>query len=148
GAQTITNVANRARELGLDIRRDDIRFALDVVSEADPWFEQGASANLFAGRFRNFVVARCRSHGVKLTPDEIDLIDAWFTGASSAPAAARPSPQTSSQSLTHTSTQQPASIAREAQSERWWGADERRATQGDQASSQRASSQEPAPAGE
>jgi hypothetical protein len=148
GAQTITNVANRARELGLDIRRDDIRFALDVVSEADPWFEQGASANLFAGRFRNFVVARCRSHGLKLTPDEIDLIDAWFTGAGSAPAAARPSSQTSSQSLTHTSTQQPASIAREAQSDRWWGADERRATQGDQAGSQRASSQESAPAGE
>src|SRR5690606_15782478 len=124
GAQTITNVANRARELGLDIRRDDIRFALDVVSEADPWFEQGASANLFAGRFRNFVVARCRSHGLKLTPDEIDLIDAWFTGASSAPAAARPSSQTSSHSLTHTITQPPASIARDAHSDRWTAADE------------------------
>src|SRR5690606_102942 len=89
GAQTVANVANRARELGLDIRREDVRFALDVVSEADPWFEQGASANLFAGRFRNFVVARCRSHGLNLTSDEIDLIDAWFTGAGSPPAPVR-----------------------------------------------------------
>ncbi len=148
GAQTITNVANRARELGLDIRRDDIRFVLDVVSEADPWFEQGASANLFAGRFRNFVVARCRSHGLKLTPDEIDLIDAWFTGAGSAPATARPSPQSSSQSLTRTSAQQPASIAGpEARSDHWWSTDERHTTQGDHAGSQHAS-QEPASAGE
>jgi hypothetical protein len=50
------------------------------VSEADPWFEQGASANLFAGRFRNFVVARCRGQGLNLTADELDLIDAWFAG--------------------------------------------------------------------
>ena len=35
-----------------------------MVSESDPWFEQGASANLFAGRFRNFVVARCRGQGL------------------------------------------------------------------------------------
>ncbi len=66
---------------GLEVRRDDVRFVLEVVSEADPWFEQGASANLFAGRFRNFVVARCRQQGLNLSADEIDLIDAWFGGA-------------------------------------------------------------------
>ena len=66
GAQTLTNITQRAQERGLDLRRDDVRFVLEVVSEADPWFEQGASANLFAGRFRNFVVARCRGQG--LTP--------------------------------------------------------------------------------
>ena len=49
GAQTLTNIAQRAQERGLDVRRDDVRFVLEVVSEADPWFEQGASANLFAG---------------------------------------------------------------------------------------------------
>lgn len=127
GAQTITDVTNRARELGLDIRRDDVRFALDVVSEADPWFEQGASANLFAGRFRNFVVARCRSHGLNLTPDEIDLIDAWFTGAGSPPVAQRQPAQPTGLSLTRSGgAPQPASLAEpESRGDRWWGHDER-----------------------
>ena len=80
GAQTLTNITQRAQERGLDLRRDDVRFVLEVVSEADPWFEQGASANLFAGRFRNFVVARCRGQGLTLSADELDLIDAWFAG--------------------------------------------------------------------
>jgi hypothetical protein len=80
GAQTIQNVLRRAQEHGLELRRDDVRFVMDVVSEADPWFEQGASANLFAGRFRNFVVARCRGQGLKLSADELDLIEAWFVG--------------------------------------------------------------------
>ena len=66
------------------MRRDDVRFIMDVISEADPWFEQGASANLFAGRFRNFVVARCRSQGLNLTSDELDLIEAWFAGSGQA----------------------------------------------------------------
>ncbi len=80
GAQTITNIQDRAGARGLDVKRDDVRFVLDVVSEADPWFEQGASANLFAGRFRNFAVARCRGQGLNLTAEELDLIDAWFAG--------------------------------------------------------------------
>jgi hypothetical protein len=80
GVQTILNIVQRGRERGLDLRRDDVRFVLEVVSETDPWFEQGASANLFAGRFRNFVVARCRSQGLNLSADELDLIDAWFAG--------------------------------------------------------------------
>ena len=85
GAQTIINIVQRVQERGVDVRRDDVRFVLEVVSEADPWFEQGASANLFAGRFRNFVVARCRSQGLSLSADELDLIEAWFAG-NSAPA--------------------------------------------------------------
>jgi len=95
GAQTIQNVLRRAQEHGLELRRDDVRFVMDVVSEADPWFEQGASANLFAGRFRNFVVARCRGQGLKLSADELDLIEAWFVGNSSAAGAMtqRPSAQ-------------------------------------------------------
>ena len=80
GVQTILNIVQRGRERGLDLRRDDVRFVLEVVSETDPWFEQGASANLFAGRFRNFVVARCRSQGLNLSADELDLIEAWFAG--------------------------------------------------------------------
>ena len=82
GAQTLTNVYAQTQSLGLTVTRDDIRFIMEVVSEADPWFEQGASANLFAGRFRNFVVARCRGQGLNLSGDELDLIDAWFAGGS------------------------------------------------------------------
>lgn len=80
GAQTISNVMTRAAEKNVEVRRDDVRFILEVVSEADPWFEQGASANLFAGRFHNFVVARCRSQGLDLSVDDLDLIEAWFAG--------------------------------------------------------------------
>jgi NYN domain len=80
GAQTLPNIAARAQQGGLEVKADDIRFVLDVVREADPWFEQGVSANIFASRFRNFVVARCRSQGLSLASDEIDLIDAWFAG--------------------------------------------------------------------
>ncbi len=81
GSQTFNNITQRATDAGIAVTRDDIRFIMDVVSEADPWFEQGASANLFAGRFRNFVVARCRSQGLNLSSDELDLIEAWFAGS-------------------------------------------------------------------
>jgi hypothetical protein len=81
GAQTMTNIQARIEQHGLAVTRDDIRFIMEVVSEADPWFEQGVSAVLFAGRFRNFVVARCRGQGLQLSGDELDLIDAWFAGA-------------------------------------------------------------------
>ena len=102
GAQTLTNISLRARESGMDIRRDDVRFVLEVVSEPDPWFEQGASANLFSSRFRNYVVARCRGEGLDLSADEIDLIDAWFAGA---PAQASPAQQPASHA---TAAKQPA----------------------------------------
>lgn len=128
GAQTLGNVTQRAREFGLEVKRDDLRFILDVVSESDPWFEQGASANLFAGRFRNFVVARCRSQGLSLSADELDLIEAWFSaqapqqarsqnygpGAQQAPAARAPQPA-------------PAPAAPPSPSgERWWSLEEGR----------------------
>lgn len=89
GAQTLVNITQRAREFGLDVKRDDLRFIYDVVSESDPWFEQGTSAGLFASRFRNFVVARCRSQGLSLSADELDLIEAWF----SAPQPQQQQPQ-------------------------------------------------------
>src|SRR5262249_56174372 len=89
-AQTLANITQRAQERGLDVRRDDVRFVLEVVSEAHPWFQQAASANLFAGRFRNFVVARCRGQGLNLSADELDLIDAWFAGGSLPPSPSQP----------------------------------------------------------
>ena len=95
GTQTLSNVVARAQERGFELGRDDARFILEVVSETDPWFDQGASATLFGGRFRNFVVGRCRSHGLNLSAEELDLIDSWFAGstplqpARQAPAAAQ-----------------------------------------------------------
>ncbi len=93
GSKTVRNTTERLVNQGINLRQEDVRFIVEVVTEADPWFEHGASANLFAGRFRNFVVARCRSHGLLLSADEIDLIDAWFAGAplpADEPAPVRP----------------------------------------------------------
>ena len=131
GAQTLANITQRAQERGLDVRRDDVRFVLEVVSEADPWFEQGASANLFAGRFRNFVVARCRGQGLNLSADELDLIDAWFAGGTlplpQAQAAQAPPPPAAyapeaSQAPAPSRTPAPQSQSGPAPSglARWW----------------------------
>jgi len=131
GAQTLTNITQRAQERGLDVRRDDVRFVLEVVSEADPWFEQGASANLFAGRFRNFVVARCRGQGLNLSADELDLIDAWFAGGTlpqsmAAPkvGAAQPAPAIAAPAAP-AQAPQPAA-ATEGRASRWWSLDDGR----------------------
>ncbi len=127
GAQTLANIVKRAQELSIDVRRDDVRFVLDVVSEADPWFDQGASASLFASRFRNFVVARCRSQGLNLSAEELDLIEAWFAGppgpqqqrsiAAPPQAAARPAPAPQPVAMTQGS---------DIGSDRWWTGDEER----------------------
>ena len=137
GAQTLANMTQRAQERGLDVRRDDVRFVLEVVSEADPWFEQGASANLFAGRFRNFVVARCRGQGLNLSADELDLIDAWFAGGSLPPSPAQPSPPPAAASAHAPEASQPPARAAIPQPEapasgastgisRWWSSAESR----------------------
>ena len=135
GAQTLANITQRAQERGLDVRRDDVRFVLEVVSEADPWFEQGASANLFAGRFRNFVVARCRGQGLNLSADELDLIDAWFAGGSLPPSPAQPAPPTAvasahapeaSQPSRAPQPEAPASSAAPTGISRWWSSAESR----------------------
>jgi|KBSSwiStaDraftv2_1062776.scaffolds.fasta_scaffold10391_1 hypothetical protein len=89
GVETLGKITQQAQERGIDLRRDDVRFVLEVVSEADPWFEQGASADLFASRFRTFVVARCRGQGLNLSADELHLIDAWFLGPGAAQRAGR-----------------------------------------------------------
>ncbi len=129
GNQTFVNIEMRAREIGVELRREDIRFVLDVVSEPDPWFEQGASANLFSSRFRNFVVARCRSQGLNLSADELDLIEAWFGGspmAQRAPAQQAPVAQPQQQvRAPQAPIQQPAPSA-SAQQDRWWSLDEGR----------------------
>jgi NYN domain len=107
GAQTLANITHRAHQRGLEVRRDDVRFILEVVSESDPWFEQGASANLFAGRFRNFVVARCRGQGLNLSADELDLVDAWFAGGN----MPQPQPQPQTTQPARTTPSRPATAA-------------------------------------
>jgi len=131
GNQTFVNIEQRARDLGVELRRDDIRFVLDVVSEPDPWFEQGASANLFSSRFRNFVVARCRSQGLNLSADElVDLIEAWFGGSPVAQRAAAPQQQQAPQQ--QPAPQQQAGRPHQgaappaAQQDRWWSLEEGR----------------------
>jgi len=137
GAQTLANITQRAQERGLDVRRDDVRFVLEVVSEADPWFEQGASANLFAGRFRNFVVARCRGQGLSLSADELDLIDAWFAGGSLPQSPAQPTQAPASSSAHAAEASQPPARPPIPQPEapasaastgisRWWSSAESR----------------------
>ncbi len=133
GAQTLTNIIARAADLGVEIKRDDVRFVLEVVSETDPWFEQGASPNLFASRFRNFVIARCRGQGLQLSSEELDLIDAWFGGspmAQRAAVAARetlPSqPAASAASYPASGSQSRSAAQAPPGGERWWSADEGR----------------------
>ncbi len=142
GAQTLVNLTQRAREFGLDLKRDDLRFILEVVSESDPWFEQGASANLFASRFRNFVVARCRSQGLSLSSDELDLVEAWFSAQptqqqrppvySSQPAPSAPPQQPAAQNRAPSQPQanaQPnpqSGMQPNLPAERWWSLEEGR----------------------
>ena len=93
GNQTLANIGGRAAAGRVNIHPTDVRFVLDVISEPDPWFEQGASASLFASRFRDFVVARCRTQGMSLSRDELGLIDVWFAGGATAPQQPPAPPQ-------------------------------------------------------
>lgn len=80
GRQTAFNISSRAKVESIDFSPEEAQFVLDIISEADPWFEKGISPPLFAGRFLNAVVARCRSNGLVLNQREYDLVAAWFTG--------------------------------------------------------------------
>ena len=100
GDRTLQNIVARARDRGVDVHAEDVRFVLDVVGEADPWFEQGASANLFAGRFRNFIVGRCREMGMKLSAAELDMIDSWFAPAPVARTHLQSQPSPAHQAMT------------------------------------------------
>ncbi len=127
GGQTITNTVSRSIQNGMKIKREDVQFVLDVVSEADPWFEQGASKILFASRFRNYVVFRCREAGVKLSMDELDLIDAWFVGAPTSTGQpnvdTHPAGNSSEAMLGMEGNQDTSALATSVEQEhqRWWG---------------------------
>jgi hypothetical protein len=143
GAQTIDNITRLAQQMGIDVRRDDVRFILEVVSEADPWFEQGATAGLFSSRFRNFVVARCRSQGLQLSADELDLIDAWFAGQTEARQAStrgQPRPSRQPEPISMPQPAQPQAgrpMAQARGGDRWWSTEDGRQPQIDPRSPQR-----------
>jgi hypothetical protein len=148
GAQTLVNIAQRAREFGLDIKRDDLRFIYDVVSESDPWFEQGTSATLFASRFRNFVVARCRSQGLNLSADELDLIEAWFSAPQPASSSrALPYGRTASGAGAAAPAPQAAKVAGSAphSGEQWWDGGRQQASQQREADQRAANAYNQAP---
>jgi hypothetical protein len=121
GVETLSRITQQVQERGLDLRRDDVRFILEVVSEADPWFEQGASADLFASRFRTFVVARCRGQGLNLSADELHLIDAWFLGTGAAQRQGRGTMRpTPALSAPQGAVSAPQALPGEARDGRWW----------------------------
>ncbi|MEL7544801.1 MAG: hypothetical protein AAGJ70_13630, partial [Pseudomonadota bacterium] len=93
GGQTLANIGARAAARRVSITPNDIRFVLDVISEPDPWFAQGVGADIFAMRFRDFVVKRCRSQGMELVGDDLRLIDKWFAADAASAASRDPSPQ-------------------------------------------------------
>lgn len=80
GRQTAYNISSRAKVEAVDLTPEDAQFVLDIISEADPWFEKGISPPLFAERFLNAIIARCRANGLHLTQEEFELVSAWFTG--------------------------------------------------------------------
>jgi hypothetical protein len=147
GMQTVNNIVKRGQDLGLEVRTEDARFILDVVGESDPWFVQGVSASLFASRFRNFVVARCRSQGLNLSADELDLIEAWFAGpsiparantaatgstassTSAAPGATATTAQSSATPATGTQATAQAPAA-DVRADRWWSSEHPAGEQG------------------
>jgi len=146
GSQTLLNIVKRAESVGIEIRRDDVRFVLDVVSEADPWFDQVASPSLFASRFRNFVVARCRGQGLNLSADELDLIEAWFAApiaqrgaAAAAQGGYTPSRQPQQGMSGYGPVQEPAAQGpgpapnEGIRADRWWGPDDGRQPDAEQA---------------
>lgn len=85
GRQTALNISSRAKSEAVDLSPEDSQFILDIISEADPWFEKGISPQLFAERFRNAIVARCRGNGLHLNQDEYELVSAWFMGDMKSP---------------------------------------------------------------
>ncbi len=86
--KTAQAVVARAAQEGLRIAMKDITFVLEAVDEIDPWLEHTRSPAAVARAYRDFVLARCRNAGLKLTEDEYQLIQVWF-GASQWSAVAQ-----------------------------------------------------------
>lgn len=120
GHQTIENVRALASELGIDAKKEDIRFIIDVVGKQDPWFEQGASALVFASRFRNFVIGQCQDAGMQLSADEIDLIDAWFAGGTTTEQSETRKEADTQPARAPQTEQAAASLPLGERTARWW----------------------------
>lgn len=79
--KTAQAVVTRASQEGLRLAMKDVSFVLDAVDEMDPWLEHTRSPAAVARAYRDYVLAKCQSAGLKLTDDEYQLIQVWF-GAS------------------------------------------------------------------
>ena len=75
----------RANQEGLRILLKDVGFVLDAVDEIDPWLEHTRSPAAVARAYRDFVLAKCNHAGVKLTDDELQLVQVWFGASQWAP---------------------------------------------------------------
>lgn len=129
GPQTLTNISQRTLQHGAEVHPEDIRFIMEVVSEPDPWFEQGASPILLANRFRNYVIAQCRRQQMSLSATEIDLIEMWFTGAGlpagtkAVPPSGRRGPASSPAGMAPPQPGARAVPPKQDLSDRWWHLD-------------------------
>lgn len=87
--KTAQAVVARAGQEGLRLAMKDVSFVLDAVDEMDPWLEHTRSPSAVARAYRDYVLAKCHSAGLKLTDDEYQLIQVWF-GASQWSSATPP----------------------------------------------------------
>ncbi len=84
--KTAQAVVGRANQEGLRIAMKDVSFVLDAIDEIDPWLEHTRSPTAVARAYRDFVLAKCRHAGVKLTEDEYQLVQVWFGASQWTPA--------------------------------------------------------------
>jgi hypothetical protein len=79
--KTVQAVVDRAASVGFRFNPADVTFVLEAIDEMDPWLENSRSPATVARAYRDFVLARCRSSGVGLSDEEMQLVQVWF-GAS------------------------------------------------------------------
>ncbi len=83
------NAAARAKANALPLETKHFQFVLDAIRATGHWFEKTDSAELLAHKFRDYVLSRCLSAGLKFGLTGLDLLDAWLL-APSAPVTSGP----------------------------------------------------------
>jgi hypothetical protein len=85
-------VIERAQRQGVRLAMKDVAFVLDAIDEMDPWLDRTRSPGAVARAYRDFVLAKCQAAGLRLSEDELQLIQVWFgasqwTGSPQGPAS-------------------------------------------------------------
>lgn len=88
--KTAQAVVARAAHEGLKVALKDVTFILDAIDEIDPWLEHTRSPAAVARAYRDFVLHRCQTAGLKLSDDEFQLIQVWFGASQWAPVGQTP----------------------------------------------------------